>query len=404
MRTVGATGYAVLGAGLTAVAFGLARYAFGLFVPSIRGELGLGSDVIGVVSSLAFVSFVCTSLIAPVVAHRLGARKAAMVASGIALGGLGLISQAHGATSLGAGVFACGVSTGLMMPALAAGVQATVRPALQGRVNAVMNAGTSIGLVVCVPTVLFLGGTWRLAYGGFALLAGIGLVAAWWLLPAASRAPRDSDGLPPLTRAQLGAFVRLMLFGFVVGFVGAVFWIFAPDLVVQGGLAPDATGLLWLALGLAGLLGAWATDLRDRFGAPKTLATALLATAASIGSITAAPNLLPVSLAAAAVFGWAAMHLSGQLLVTGVRLLPRRPALGPVLPFVSITVGQAVGSPVAGWAIERHGYTEAFGAFALLAMLAAGCAHLYPLPARVITAERIVDSPARVPGGYPGSE
>jgi predicted MFS family arabinose efflux permease len=395
VRTIGATGYAVLGAGLTAVAFGLARYAFGLFVPSIRSELGLGSDVIGVVSSLAFVSFVCTSAIAPAVAARLGARRAAMVASGIGLGGLALISQASGAITLGAGVFACGVSTGLMMPALAAGVQATVRPALQGRVNAVMNAGTSIGLVFCVPTVLFLAGAWRLAYGGFAALAGIGLIAAWWLLPAASRAPRATDGLPPLTRLQLGALVRLTLFGFAVGFVGAVFWIFAPDLVVQvGGLAPGTTGLLWLGLGLAGLLGAGATDLRDRFGAPKTLATALLATAASVGGIAAAPGLLPVSLAAAAVFGWAAMHLSGQLLVTGVRLLPRRPALGPVLPFVSITIGQAAGSPVAGWAIEGYGYPEAFFAFAVLAVFAAGCSQLYPLPARVIMGPRAADSPA----------
>jgi len=88
-------------------------------------------------------------------------------------------------------------------------------------------------------------------------------------------------------------------------------------------------------------------------------------------------------------------HLSGQLLVTGVRLLPRRPSLGPVLPFVSITVGQAVGSPVAGWAIERHDYVEAFGAFAVLAGLAAGSARLYPLPARVIMAQRVADSPAQ---------
>jgi predicted MFS family arabinose efflux permease len=186
------------------------------------------------------------------------------------------------------------------MPALAAGVQATVRPTLQGRVNAVMDAGTSVGLVFCVPTVLFPAGAWRLAYGGFALLAAIGLLAAWLLLPAASSAPRESDGRPPLTRTQSGALVRLTL------------------------------------------------------------------------------------------FGWAAMHLSGQLPVTGVRLLPRRPALGPVLPFVSITVGQAVSSPVAGWAIERHGYTEAFGAFAALAVLAGGYAQLYPLPARVITAQRAV--------------
>ena len=56
MRPIGATGFAVLGAGLIAIAFGLARYAFGLFVPSIRTELGLSADAVGVVGSLAFLT------------------------------------------------------------------------------------------------------------------------------------------------------------------------------------------------------------------------------------------------------------------------------------------------------------------------------------------------------------
>lgn len=58
-----------------------------------------------------------------------------------------------------------------------------------------------------------------------------------------------------------------------------------------------------------------------------------------------AASRLPIALAAAAAFGWAAITLSGHRLVTGIRLVPDQPALGLVLPFVSITVGQAPGIP-----------------------------------------------------------
>ena len=381
MRTPGATGFAALGAALIAVAYGLGRYAFGLFVPPIRAELGLSPDIVGLVGSLGFVSFVRASLLAPALADRLGARRAAIAASAVGAAGLALISQATGALTLGTGVFACGVCTGLMMPALAAGVQATVRPRLQGRVNAVMNAGTSLGLVICVPAVLLLAGAWRMAYGGFALLAALGLLAAWLLLPSASRV--DAGATRSAVRAadpeRWRELRRLALFGLATGFVSAAFWIFAPDLVVElGGRAPGTTGLLWLAAGVAGLAGAWASDMGDGLGPGVTLTAAMGAMAVALWGMAAAPGQMAPVLLAAAAFGWATMTLSGLYLVTGVRLLPDRPSLGPVLPFVAITVGQAAGSPAAGWTIARLGYAPAFAIFGALAVGVALCAALYP--------------------------
>ena len=120
MKTLSATGFAGLGAALIAVAYGLARFAFGLFVPPIRDALGLSSNVVGIVGAMAFISFSLTSLVAAAVADRLGARGAAMLACGFGLAGLGLISQARDAVVLGTGVFACGICTGLMMPAMSA--------------------------------------------------------------------------------------------------------------------------------------------------------------------------------------------------------------------------------------------------------------------------------------------
>lgn len=395
MRPVGATGFAALGAGLIAITFGLARYAFGLFVPSIRAELGLSAEVVGVVGSLAFVSFCLASVIAPFATDRLGARYAAILSGGLALAGLTLVSQAHDAIVLGIGVFACGISTGLMMPALSAGVQVAVRPGLHGRVNAVMNAGTSVGLILCVPAVLLLSGAWRVAYVSFAALAALGVLAALCLIPSAARIDRRHAGpAVPLAAGRWLALARLILFCFAMGLAATAYWIFAPDLVVEiGGLPARLTGLLWLVVGITGLAGAWASDLSDRLGAPATQALALVALGAATALVAAGPGQLWIALVSAGVFGWAFMTLTGLYLVSGIRLLRERPSMGPVVPFLAITIGQAVGSPLVGWAIARTGYVEAFAMFATLALLLAAASPLYPRASADAVAEDAAGPP-----------
>ncbi|ABM61187.1 major facilitator superfamily MFS_1 [Halorhodospira halophila SL1] len=384
MRAVNATGFAILGAGLIAIAYGLARYAYGLFVPSIRSELGLSADAVGVVGSMAFISFCLASVVAPLIVDRLGARYSAVLSGLFALAGLTLISQAGDAITLGAGVFACGICTGLMMPALSSGVQTNIRPDLRGRVNAVMNAGTSAGLILCVPAVLLLSGAWRMAYGSFAVLAALGIVAALLLLPSASKVGggKAKPAPLPLDTQRWLTVGRLTVFCFAMGVAGSAYWIFAPDLVVEiGGLSERLTGMLWLVVGIAGLAGAWASDLGDRLGAPATQAIALVALGAATALVAAAPGDVWMALVSAAVFGWAFMTLTGLYLVTGIRLLRERPSMGPVVPFLAITVGQAVGSPLVGWAIGNAGYVEAFLMFATLAVLIAAFSFLFPRPA-----------------------
>lgn len=384
MTTSNATRYALLGAGLIAVAYGLARFAFGLFVPPIREALGLTPEVVGIVGAMAFVSFSLTSLVAAGVADRLGARGAAVLASALGVAGLSLISQARDAVALGAGVFACGICTGLMMPALSAGAGAAVHPSLQGRVNAVMNAGTSAGVAFSVPAVLLLADAWRAAYLSFAVLAAIGLVAAWWQVPASSLAgshgPTDA---PPIAPARRGALARLTLFGFGMGMVSAAYWVFAPDLAVtRGGMAAGETGLLWLAVGLVGLGGGLAGDMIDRHGAAATQGVALVVMSAALALLAAAPGQLPLALLSAGLFGLAYMTLTAVYLITGIVLLPARPSLGPVLPFLSIAVGQAVGSPLVGLVVERFGYTPAFLALAAVGVGVALGSRRFPGPHR----------------------
>jgi predicted MFS family arabinose efflux permease len=374
------TGFAILGAALIAISYGLARFAFGLFVPPIRDELGLTSYVIGIIGSLPLISFLLATMVAPFITDRLGARYTAVLSGAFGVVGLALISQAPGAVMLGSGVFACGICTGLMMPALTAAMQVMVKRSLHGRVSSVMNAGTSIGVIVAVPTVLFMVGAWRLAYLSFAILAGLGVIVAWFFLPSVSRiVPADAANPPPLNELPWSRLIRLTLFAYLMGFVSAAYWIFAPDLVVTlGGLPPSATAWLWLAVGVAGLGGAVVADLADRNNPPITQALMLMMLSASLALLAASPDQPLLTAFSALVFGLAYMSLTGLYLMTGIRLLPGRLSVGPVLPFMAVSLGQATGSPAVGAMVGGFGYADAFAMFAALGILVAVLSPFYP--------------------------
>ncbi|MDW7748200.1 CynX/NimT family MFS transporter [Halomonas sp.] len=380
MKTLSSTGFAIFGAALIAISYGLARFAFGLFVPPIRDELELTPYVIGIIGALPLISFLLATAIAPFITDHLGARYTAMLSGMFGVGGLALISQATDALMLGMGVFACGICTGLMMPALTAAMQAVVKRSMHGRVSSVMNAGTSIGVIVAVPTVLFLAGAWRLAYLSFAILAGIGVIAAWLLLPSVSRiTPGNAAPPPPISELPWSRLVRLSLFAFLMGFISSAYWIFAPDLVVTlGGLPSGATGWLWLSVGIAGLGGAVVADLADRNNPPITQALMLMMLAASLALLAASPGQPLLTVFSALVFGLAYMSLTGLYLMTGIRLLPGRLSVGPVLPFMAVSLGQASGSPVVGGLVDSFGYADAFAMFAALGILVAILSPFYP--------------------------
>lgn len=374
------TGFAIFGAALIAISYGLARFAFGLFVPPIRDELGLTSSVIGIIGALPLISFLLATLVAPLITDILGARYAAVLSGAFGVAGLALISQASGPLMLGVGVFACGICTGLMMPALTAAMQAIVKRSLHGRVSSVMNAGTSIGVMVAVPTVLFMVGAWRLAYVSFAVLAALGVIAAWLFLPSVSRiVPANAAPPPPIGELPWSRLIRLSLFAYLMGLVSSAYWIFAPDLVVSlGGLPASATAWLWLAVGVAGLGGAVVADLADRNNPPITQALMLMMLSASLALLAASPAQPLLTAFSALVFGLAYMSLTGLYLMTGIRLLPGRLSVGPVLPFMAVSLGQATGSPLVGGLVQGFGYADAFAMFAALGILVAMLSPFYP--------------------------
>ncbi|NBD95171.1 MAG: MFS transporter [Gammaproteobacteria bacterium] len=374
-----ATRYAALGAALIAMSYGLARFAFGLYVPAIRVDLGLSPEIIGRIGAMPYLSFCFASVFAAGVVDRLGARGAALAACLSGMLGLAVMSEAQNAWTLAAGVFACGICTGLMMPALTGGMQVAVRPAVHGRVGAIMNAGTSLGVVIAVPTALWLASQWRGSYIGFAAVAGFCALLAWWFLPSSAGVEHAPAGHGPVSSGRK-ALRRLALFAFGMGLTSSAYWVFAPDLITTVGDLPDrASAWLWLTLGLAGLLaGAAASDLADRIGIALTQGLALATMSATLAIIALWHGSLFAVLASAALFGAVYMMLTGIHLVTGVRLLPHHPSLGPVIPFLAIALGQAAGSLLVGILETRLGYVHAFLVIAAVGLALALSSRWFP--------------------------
>jgi predicted MFS family arabinose efflux permease len=359
----------LLGSCLIAVTYGLARFAFGLFLPSIRSDMAIPPELAGIIGALPFASFVVAILCGPPLVRKVGARLGGVTAITLAAVGLGTIATAPNPWMLAVGVAVCGVSTGLSTPAMAAAVHRVVPKARRGRVNAAVNAGTSIGVALAAPAVVLLADAWRPAYLGFAAVAGVGVVAAALFLPAHAKPAAESPQASRPTRRQWADMTRLSTLAAATGFVSALYWVFAPDFAVQaGGLAARDSAWMWLAVGLGGLAGGAAGDLIAKHGPASSHAFATAAMAASLTLLAADPGQLALALFSAAAFGAAYMTLTGIYLVGGTEIMADHPALGSVMPFLAVAAGQVAGSSASGWVIAQAGYDTAFGAFAALGL------------------------------------
>jgi predicted MFS family arabinose efflux permease len=226
-----------------------------------------------------------------------------------------------------------------------------------------------------MPAVLIWPESWRLAYAIFAGLAAVAFLAALVFLPRGNAVRPAARGKPALTRIDRRTWLdigRLSGLALAMGFVSAVYWVFAPDFAVQAGDALGGqTAWMWLAVGLVGLLGAAAGDLIAEYGAAMSHALAFAVMSAALTLLAAGPGQLGLAVASAAAFGVAYMTLTGFYLVRSVQIMDERPALGPVFPLLATSVGQVVGSPIAGWMIAQQGYGPTFGAFAVVGLVVA---------------------------------
>ncbi|WBV42227.1 MFS transporter [Pseudoroseomonas cervicalis] len=360
---------ALIGAGfaLTALAYGLARFAYGLLLPQIRAELDLSAGAAGWIGGGAFAAYCMGIAYASLAGARHGPRFLAVLAGLAAVAGMALVAIAHSAPMLGAAIALAGLSTGLASPPLAAAVGQRVAAPSRPRANGLINAGTAAGIILSGLAALGFSQSWRGLYTGFALL-GLGVIAWLWVaLPgreetAASRATLSWRALAVPGLGGLCAAALLM------GASSTAIWTFGADLLRrQPGFEESGIPLAWIALGLGGLAGAGTGSLVGRFGLGRVHRAALRGLALAYLLMLALPVLPALGFAAMVLFGAAYIVSSGALLIRGTALLAERPDLGLGLPFLAIASGQMLGAPLFGMVLEAAGPGVALGLCAVLA-------------------------------------
>jgi Uncharacterised MFS-type transporter YbfB len=84
------------GLGMIAVTYGLARFAYGLFLPEMRETLGLSETTLGLIGAGSYVGYCFAIVIALVFTSRTGPRFIAVAAGVVAVVGMAAVAGAPG--------------------------------------------------------------------------------------------------------------------------------------------------------------------------------------------------------------------------------------------------------------------------------------------------------------------
>lgn len=356
------TQLALAGLSAIAVAYGFARYGYGLFVPVFRDEFGLSTQMVGFISSSGYAAYLSAMVLTGFLSGRTGPRFPVVTGAMCAVVGMALISTAQGPVTLVAGVVLAGSSPGFCWAPFSDAVAMLVEEERRNRVLSAISTGTTFGLTVAGPVVLLAGtggvgggSGWRYAWAAFAAVA---LLVALWnfrILPcepyqkvATKNNRSDAVGMPSLNWFLCRRTVPLLGQAFFYGLIAAFYYTYAVDLVQRSGFEEVWGPILWSLVGIAGITGVLSGDAVSRFGLKSCLTICLGLLAVSIGALglTEGSGLLVV--VCAMVFGASYMPIAAFLVIWSGNVFHERPATGFSVVLFSLALGSIVGPAMLG--------------------------------------------------------
>lgn len=351
---------------------GMARFAFGMVLPSMRDSLGLSYGDMGWIGTANFVGYLAGASVAGSLTTRAGPRATIT-------GALILICLSLTAVSLASGFWPvlllftlAGIGSGLGNVAMVGTVSRWFLKSVRGWASGLVVAGIGLGLMVSgvlVPSVNANVGVtegWRISWRIMAAIIAVIAAIAGLLLrddpaaigtSAAGHPVRDATAPEPVSPAeQRRTTIVLGLVYSMYGFSYAIFATFiVTTLVDQRGLAESSAGWIWFFVGLASLCCGFFGMLSDKLGRKRGIALvfAMHAVAYLIVGLQLPGVMLYV---AVALFGISAWSVPGIMGATAGDYMPPAQAvkaLGTMTLFFG--VGQALGPAIAGVLGERTG-------------------------------------------------
>jgi predicted MFS family arabinose efflux permease len=369
-----------VGTCLIAGTYGLVRLAYGLFLPDIQASVSMGSAAAGYVSTGASVAYCVGALAGLAVPQRPGLLVAGAMSTA-SVGSIGM-ALAPDLTTFAPCAVLASTSAGLASPGLVAIVARNVPAGRVDSAQATVNAGTGPGLVAAGLLALLLS-DWRLGFAvgaAFTTAAGIGVLlldrGAGTGHPAAG-----TRGTPVADPRWLSTLVVPATAAVLLGAASAAVWTYGRAHLVAAGASDSASTGAWIAIGVGGTATVLTARLLGARRPPQAWLLTTSVVAAAIAVLGLAPDRSLVATVAFGVFGWGFVAASSALIAWTTELDPDRAASGTSVLFISLVLGQAVGSAAAGALSDGVGMSTTFVLAAVVAVAAASCS-LLPTRAR----------------------
>tara|TARA_R110002094_G_scaffold163523_2_gene148026 strand:+ start:976 stop:2253 length:1278 start_codon:yes stop_codon:yes gene_type:complete len=353
---------------------GLGRFALGMLLPAMGGNLELSYAQMGYISTGNFIGYLLAVLISGRLSRLLGARQ--MIFWGLMMvgGSMVLVSQSHNFLPLLFLYLITGIGTGAANISVMGLVGHWFAPQYRGRAAGSMIIGNGLGIVcsgLLIPWFNAQWGDagWRVSWFSFGVLViVIGLLCSLLLRndPAeVGLKPLGCDknnGNPkpvskPAEILQRPLVLHLGCIYFLFGFSYVIYVTFIVTTLIQEyGFSESVAGWFWIAIGLLSMLsGPLFGTLSDRLG--RKTGMILVFTLHSLAYLLAASGLSQSTLfLSIALFGIAAFSIPAIIAATISDLFePSRAAsiFGYVTFFFGI--GQITGPSLAGLLAEQSG-------------------------------------------------
>lgn len=386
---------------------GLARFTYGVMLPSIRRDLGLDYLGSGNLNAVHLGGYLIGTLAAPAILARTGAASLAkwahrLVALAALVCALAPAAPVTGPVVLGLGRLATGLGAGAGIVAILVIVLGAVAPERRLHASAAVWAGMGLAIVasgLAVPLLLGPAIGWRSA---FAVSAGLALAVAIYFPPRQAAvtvaAPEANTDASAFSSRRVLAADWLFLLGtyLLFGFAYVAYATFAGAQLAAMNASRQAVVLTWIGFGLASMLGAALGVAAIGSERLKQYALVGALASAALGSLAAAANTAGAAMAGALLVG---LGLAATPSIVTAYAHERCSATQYPRAFsyatAALGIGQLVG-PVAGGALADRFGTIAIPVLAAFAYgLAALLAGVDALVARRVKgAQAVTDSAA----------
>jgi MFS family permease len=362
----------IVGVLVTLSSLGIARFAFGMILPSMAVGLQLSYSQMGAISTGNFIAYLVGALASGWLTTRLGARATIVASQAVIVLSLGAVALSSGFWVAAVAFTVTGLGSGVGNVAMLGLVSHWFRRSVRGRAAGIVVTGSGYAIMmsgVLIPLVnrRFGADGWRVNWAVLtAVVAVIGVLAMLLLrnhpedvgATAVGHAVRDAVVHEPVpigeqrrTTLRLGILYALFGFSYIIYVTFIV-----TTLVDDRGFDESAAGWFWFAVGFLSVFsGPIFGAISDHAGRKTGLAAVFAMHAVSF--LLVGLNLPDPSLYFSVVFfGIAAWSIPGIMgAAVGDYMSPHQAVRSLGVLTVFFGAGQAIGPAVAGVLADRSG-------------------------------------------------